>query len=892
MQWNWKLFAILLAAACACARAEWIWIEGEKPTRATVERHPWYTAVKKEQLSGGEMISNYSNAAAGEALYTFNVSADGEFDLFVRANPIQAKLSYRLNDWNWTPIDLGTRQSDSVNIAADNKPDMRFMAWINVGKVRLKRGVNTIAFRMDSAISNHGAIDCLVFTNEPFVPQGALKPDQLAAAARKLAEENQGWFAWNPKDDPFDASSGFDLRDLNEKQAGDGGYIAARDGRFIHGSTGRPVRFWAVNGPPGELKGEELRRCARMLAKRGVNLVRVHGGIFNPDGSVNMEKVRHTIEIVEAMKAEGIYTHLSIYFPLWITPKPGLPFLQGYDGKSHPFAALYFNPDFQKVYRTWWTALLTAPSERTGRKLADEPAVMGLEIINEDSYFFWTFAEKNIPDPQLRLIEKQFGDWLKSRHGSIEAALAGWGGGRLPRDNPAEGRVAFRPLWNMANERNARDRETARFLVEHQRAFYEQTCRFLRDSGFKGVITCSNWATASPQFFGPLEKYSYTAGDFIDRHGYFGCNHKGDNAAWSIRDGHTYGDRSALRFEPEEPGKPKLFVHPVMDIHYDDKPSMISETTFTRPNRYRAEATLYYAAYGALQESDAIVHFALDGDRWNVKPRFFMQPWTLMSPTAMGQFPAAALIYRRGLIRAGDTLVDLNLRIEQLKDLAGTPLPQDAAFDELRLKDVPQGTELKPGNVIDPLVHYAGHTRVRFTNEGGPAKLADLSRYIDRENQRVTSSTGELVLDYGKGVLTLNAPAAQGVVGNVGAAGTIRLKDISITCDMDLVSIVAVSLDGQPLSGSRKILLQAVGEEKASGFRTEPAGQGLRRIVSIGQDPWLARQVNAAISLNRADASQLRVTPLDLNGYPLDRSAAAGGEIRIAEPTAYYLIHR
>ena len=47
-----------------------------------------------------------------------------------------------------------------------------------------------------------------------------------------------------------------------------------------------------------------------------------------------------------------------------------------------------------------------------------------------------------------------------------------------------------------------------------------------------------------------------------------------------------------------------------MDPSYDNKPSMNSETTWNRPNRYRSEAPLYYAAYGALQDSDAIVHFA------------------------------------------------------------------------------------------------------------------------------------------------------------------------------------------------------------------------------------------------------------------------------------------
>src|SRR5690606_36735445 len=103
------------------------------------------------------------------------------------------------------------------------------------------------------------------------------------------------------------------------------------------------------------------------------------------------------------------------------------------------------------------------------------------------------------------------------------------------------------------------------------------------------------------EVFGPLERWSYTAGDFIDRHGYFSVAHKGENSAWSIREGHTYADRRALAFEPTTPGKSSEFVHPAMDITYNNKPSMISETTWNRPNRFRSEAPLYYAAYGALQ---------------------------------------------------------------------------------------------------------------------------------------------------------------------------------------------------------------------------------------------------------------------------------------------------
>jgi hypothetical protein len=885
--------AALLAAwlVPSAARADWIWVEGEKPAKATMNRHPWwFDKVQKNQLSGGDMISNFDKGKDGEAEYRATSRAAGKFDFWVRANPVQAKLAYRLNTGKWTEIELDQNQLDNTNIAEDNKPDLRFIAWVKVGQVELKKGANSVRFKMHGGENHHGYLDCFVLTNEPFQPRGTLKPDQLAAEAERRTAEDKGWFAFSPPPDAFETTSGFDLRGLNETRAGDGGFIGVEGSQFVHGKTREAVRFWAVNGPPRELKDRELlKQLARRLAKYGVNLVRIHGGYFDENGEVDQAAVQHAFDVVECMKEEGIYSHFSIYFPLWLKPKPNTMWLGGYDGNRNPFAALFFNDDFQRQYQLWWKALLTTKSTTTGKRLIDEPAVAGLELVNEDSYFFWTFNAENIPDAQQRIVETQFGEWLKRKYGTLEKALAQWNGPATDRDAPTAGRVSFRPLWNMFSEKTRRDQDATRFLVESQRGFYQRHYRFLRDLGFQGMITASNWVTASPQVFTPLEKYTYTVGDFIDRHGYFGCRNQGQDSEWSVRNGHTYADRSALRFDAEEPNKPKMFVHPVMDPSYDGKPSMISETTFNRPNRFRSEAPLYYAVYGALQDSDAVVHFALDSASWSVKPGYFMQPWTLMTPSMMGQFPAAALIYRQALVRPGDVLVDLNLKLDDLLNLVGTPLEQDASFDELRAKDVPQGLTLNPGNVIDPLVHYAGRTNVNFTAKGGESRLTDLAAYIDRGKQTVRSTTGELMLDYGKGLITIDAPAAQGASGALALAGKVELTDLTITSEMSLGHVVAVALDARPLAKSQKILLQVMSEEKATGFQAEPAGDGVTRIVEIGHDPWLVKELQGTLRFKRADAGQLKVTELDQNGYPCE-SMGRADEIRLGRDTMYYLI--
>ena len=103
---------------------------------------------------------------------------------------------------------------------------------------------------------------------------------------------------------------------------------------------------------------------------------------------------------------------------------------------------------------------------------------------------------------------------------------------------------------------DARDQDTAQFLLDSQRAFYEETVQFLRDWASKGVITASNWATADPAVLGPLEKLSYTVGDFIDRHGYLNCTAQGPECGMvDPRRAHLCRSQP-LRFDAETPGKP------------------------------------------------------------------------------------------------------------------------------------------------------------------------------------------------------------------------------------------------------------------------------------------------------------------------------------------------
>ena len=878
------LFLLLSHLVGAATEKNWVWIEGEAPVDAKMTRAPWwYDQVKKAEFSGNDFMSNWAEKEVGEATYRFEAPAAGEHEFWVRANPSSTRLSYSLNGGDFILLDLTKGQKGNTNVAADGKPDLRFLAWSNPAKLTLKAGENELRFRMDSENNNHGMLDCFVLTKGDFSPMGAAKPDEIQAKMEELANASKGWTMWNPGKDDFRASP-IDLRPLNESVAGVDGHVRVEAGRFVLGS-GEPVRFWAMNAPHSDMRGEELRRCARALAKRGVNLARVHYSVFEHSGELKQGMTAHLHEIVAAMKAEGIYTHLSIYFPLWFKPTPDNAFLKGYDGSKHPFAALYFNEDFQEVYRGWWKDMLNTPGPK-GQTLAKDPGLMGVELVNEDSYFFWTFNDNNLPEPQKQILEGQFATWVKKKHGSIENAYTAWNNLKLPRDT-AE-RLAFRPLSQLPFERTPRDQDTATFLYESQRGFYQESTDYLRKIGYKGLVTASNWITANDDILGPLERASYLPGDFIDRHGYHSGKHEGEHASWSIREGQVYSPRSALGMDSRDPGGPTTFSHPAFDLKINGKPSMLSETTFTRPSRFRTEGPLFYAVYGALQGSDSIVHFALDTIDWEVKPGFFMQPWTLMSPTMIGQFPAAALIYRRGLVKEGDLMADVTLTLDDAKALKGSPLSQQANLDELRKADV-KGTATKSEGSIDPRVHLIGRTRLNLTEKPAESKLLDLTPFIDEDAKTVTSSNGEVVLNWGKRLMRFDTPQAQGLVGNLKAAGKVELPQLVVVSDLDLASVTLVSMDGAPIATSQRLLLQVMSEERPSNYSEEPAGEGLFRITNIGQDPWLIRDLSGTVTLRRADAASLKVTPLDGNGYPAG-AAVSGPLIQLQPGIPYYSI--
>jgi len=875
---------LLVMGACLglgghlCGADQLIWVEGESATTRHVQLNSWYDgAVKKEMISGGAWITNFGTAD-GTCEYKVTVPQDGTYQFWVRCNPIQAALSYQIDGGPSTEIDM-SHPEDQVIIANDDKPDLRFLAWLKAGSIPLKAGTTTIDFLMHSANSHHGAIDCFLLTTKPLTPSGKTKPGE------KLGSDLPGWFAFEPGTDPLTAGSGIDLSFLNEKVAGQNGFIQAKDDQFLLGN-GTPVRFWSANVASRSIFGKEdseVDYLAARLAKNGFNMVRLHGGLMDRDGTdpgaINLGELRRLQTCIRIFNQHGIYCLLSSYYPLWMTLKPS----DGISGSAlgkNPFALLFFEPTFQTMYRSWLKTTLTTKDPATGLNLAETPGVGIVEINNEDNLFFWTFNAKAMGPGPLATLEHQFGTWLTAKYGSLTSAAAAWPSATHPDDHPADGAMGVFDAWNVTSggmkqgqDKRLRMIDQIDFMAKTQHDFFSATAQWLRDTcGVKCPITASNWTTADNQTLGVIERWTYTGAGVIDKHGYFGGMHKGPRAGYSVSAGDEYSDRCALLEPADVPiGYYQIAHHP--NIH--------SEIAWNKPNRYIADGDLMLSTYAAVQGINSFFLFVTGSGDWNATGNGV---WTLMMPGELGQSPAAALQFRRGDLGAPVTIRRYVNTPKDLLALKGSGFIEGTNADFSANRGPKPASD--PGDLadFDPLSYYVGRVECSFDPTDTPIST-DLARHIDHDAKVVTSENGAVTLKYGDGLLTVNTANSQAATGFLSKAGPITLKDVTIASDLEYGTVHVISFDGKPIATSRKVLVQSFSEEQFAGFATKGD-----RIVDVGHLPILVKELSGTVTFRAG--SPWSAQSLDGNGYLTGSAAIAGNVLTLPKDTLYVLLTR
>ena len=869
------LLTITIATLTAIASAEMIWIEGENPLKHTMNRHPWwYDRVKQTQLSAGDWISNYSKDKQGTAQYGLRIPKTADYTLWLRANPVSSAMSYKIDQSPWKPVDMSEgNYHDKMNIAADDKPDLRFIAWINVGKFPLKAGAHTITFRTHSKNDNHGAIDCFVLTDTPFTPKGNRKPGE----SKPITATKKGTWAFEPDPDTYSDKALFDLRSLNETTAGESGFIGlSQDGADFVKGDGSPIRFWAVNSYAFRKGQKALEDNARFLAKRGVNIVRWHGQICSKSKDSQITdidtKARDQLwQYVAAMKKEGIYMTLSPYYAMPAKPQPkwGVP----YEG-SDMHAMLFFNPKLQSAYKTWLKEIFEPKNPYTGIALKDDAAVAIIQLQNEDSLLFWTIA--NLKGKDLDLLCRQYAQWLVKKYGSLKKAFAAWDNSKVDGDNLAKGIVRFRHIWDMTQPQKEnsgiakRLADQTQFWTEKMYRFNGEMARFLREEiGAKQLVNPGNWKSADSVKLNDAERYSYTANEVMAVNSYYnGGQHIGPNQGWAIVNGDRFTNRSVL-FDPRS--------LPLNIKQVANHPMLVTESAWVPPLGYQSEGPFLVSVFQSLCGVDGFYWFSMAEPQWRQPASAngylpSIGKWVINTPQLMGNFPAAALMYRKGYIKRAKPVVSENRSLEDIWKRRTPIIAESPTYDPNRDKTISTHSNIKNG--VNPLAFLVGPVQVQYDANPRQSRVTNMDGFINENKKTIRSITNEANWDYNKGICTIDSPCAQGATGFLKKEDKIELTDTTLETTNDYITVIAVSLDEKPIATSKKILIQAgtIARPKDWAQKTvtwkdkdKKTHSGFE-VTNYGKAPWAIEENQLTVTIR--NPSIKKATALDMNHLP------------------------
>ncbi|CAN5416481.1 hypothetical protein BH11ARM2_BH11ARM2_15430 [soil metagenome] len=272
-----------------------------------------------------------------------------------------------------------------------------------------------------------------------------------------------------PWDDAPDKSA-IDVSFLNAMPAGKNGWIVAKDGHFVEERTGKRVRFFGTNlAARGAFPGkEDAPKIAGRLAKLGVNIVRLHHlqNNWDLDGGSVWKKDKAYLEVdpvqldkldffVSELKKRGIYVNVNLQTSRNYLPEMGFPasvtqlkdYAKKIDKVDDRMIAL------QKQYAH---DLLNRVNPYTKLRYADDPAVMVVEINNENSLVGWPGespgAGLDAMPPEFRaIVLAKWNAWLKGTYGDTASLMKAWASSSEPLGQSLTGE---RNKWTWENQSN------------------------------------------------------------------------------------------------------------------------------------------------------------------------------------------------------------------------------------------------------------------------------------------------------------------------------------------------------------------------------------------------------------------------------------------------------
>ncbi|HBR95747.1 MAG TPA: hypothetical protein DEA90_16440 [Opitutae bacterium] len=395
-----------------------------------------------------------------------------------------------------------------------------------------------------------------------------------------------------------------------------GAVIQTEDGDLMF-EDGTPVRFWGTTLSYGASFPEtdrELEAMADAIASKGYNIVRFHHNdlpwprvSYLKKGSafeIDPESIAIIDKLSKAFIDRGIYIYLDLVDSRGWTEEVGMEDWKALEKNGLGWKGVFPMPVMVEAWKRAADEIIHHVNPHTGKSLATDPAVVCIEIINENGPF-WDWGHKTTPAVQA-WFDAAWNQWLLERYGDRAALAAAWTDaegtcGLFDDEDPTKGPV-YRPqlqkIDNWKRSYRSKSRGAARyndfiaFYRDIATEFYQEASQHLRASGFKGQIIGSH------EMRGPQNQLAEIEGtDSISAHLY-----ASQRLAFSARPGN-----SGVSIDGVDVSTKNWFTN-MARISVDDTPGWNNEWTVSSLS-YRSDAHLSAAAMMAYQDIDGSVHF-------------------------------------------------------------------------------------------------------------------------------------------------------------------------------------------------------------------------------------------------------------------------------------------
>ncbi len=446
----------------------------------------------------------------------------------------------------------------------------------------------------------------------------------------------------------------WDFSNLLDAPAGKHGFVQVK-GEHLYFEDGTRARFLGFNvaARSNTPDHETADRLAERFASMGVNVIRLHAAdapISDEPGSwascreaplldydkgtsrkfnpVGLDRFDY---FAAKLKEKGIYLHIDLVVARHFVSGDELD----YPGDAGTCLKRYpmYNKRLIALQKEYAQELLCHVNPYTGLALKDDPAVMTVQINNEESAIKGSMENdwREEMKPYQAEVRQAFGQFLLDKYHTREALQDAWtydGVCALGEDeDPSVGTVRVIPGsfyqpendpmsdWHQ-EESPARYADFMEFGIQANRQFYQMMYTYLRELGVRVPINTSNLVCGAADVYGHID------GDVMENNTYFNhpmlpCKDNTYRVAGPVAYAAT--DPLTVQFGIGSMGTTLLSLASVAIV--SGKPFVISEWNDYGLHPFHSTSFVHTVAYACLNDWDGLILYNHHtSEKWDDQP--------------------------------------------------------------------------------------------------------------------------------------------------------------------------------------------------------------------------------------------------------------------------------